>query len=607
VGPEAAGVTKPTPDGPGAQRSTASGWRSFRQASTLTDGGRFLLDHFLGRFCNPFYCIRSEQDLYDGTMDRATAEPLSLADFDALKSGVDAPDDMQRQLGSFLADCLVDDFETDLRDALACSGSDLKNDLAAQSQAHPIRALNPFGPLLAPELQHHLMHVAAARCGRKLPPDDFMSTTTPGSEELPARRSKSEHETRYRQHIENLKTLRSVNKRTRINPAYSVLIVGAGPTGLIRAVSAMLQGLQTTVLESRPEDAAKRRQIVVIRSQTVIALLEKLGVIDFLLKEDLIFPLGRLQLEVSLAGLELAFQAILHNLADDEQSLVIHHETVIERIDLKDGLARVTARKSGQQSLSVSPHLIVIADGRHSPTSALLGISRRDQFHSHTGIIAIFRTDGRQLSRTGRMLGDLASKLNYVFHRHVSRKGANLLAGTILQVPGHHYLGLDLARDEELRLRAAIKRAESKQAGGTSQELQRLVRFWARYGFEAIRTQPIGTAPHSGGRPIDWLPLDPDLAMPIAVVSDRADVFAGHVGETFVMIEGDAQFTIHPGSAYGCAKAFLSARLFDFLLRARLSRPKERNAQMADLLFVYNAELMWRSCDIITRLFRVTV
>ena len=79
------------------------------------------------------------------------------------------------------------------------------------------------------------------------------------------------------------------------------------------------------------------------------------------------------------------------------------------------------------------------------------------------------------------------------------------------------------------------------------------------------------------------------------------------MGKTFVMLEGDAQFTIHPGSAYGCTKALLSARLFDLLLRARLSAPDGLSARLADRVFLYNAELMARDCDRITRLFRVTV
>jgi hypothetical protein len=199
----------------------------------------------------------------------------------------------------------------------------------------------------------------------------------------------------------------------------------------------------------------------------------------------------------------------------------------------------------------------------------------------------------------------------------VSRRGSKLIAGTILQAPGHHYLGLDLARDEEMRLRDALARAGETHPGAEcvspdgskspaeNGELQRLLRFWAKYAFEAIRTHPIGSAPHTGGRPIPWLPLDPQLAMPIEVVSDRADVFCGHIGETFVMIEGDAQFTIHPGSASGCAKAFLSARLFDFLL-ARLSRPDGRGRGSAERVFLCNAELTARECNKVTRFFRVT-
>ena len=123
-------------------------------------------------------------------------------------------------------------------------------------------------------------------------------------------------------------------------------------------------------------------------------------------------------------------------------------------------MARVVARDVERGTvLSFFPHLIVVADGKRSPTSRLLGMSRVDRFHSHTGIIAIFRARGSGLSRPHQMLGALVSKLNYAFHRHVSGKGAGFIAGTILQVPGRHYLGLDLARDEEIRLRGAIMRA----------------------------------------------------------------------------------------------------------------------------------------------------
>lgn len=588
-------MTVTGPDQARGEETAALGWRPFRQALMLADDGRFLLDHFLGRFCNPFYYINSAAELYDKTMDRLTGEPLSLADFKALESGTEAPDELQRELGSFLADSLVDDYAT------------------------TFRALNPFRLPLSPELARHLMQMAAARCGREIPSGILEQTAiASSSDQAPILRSRSEHEERFRQRIDNLRAFRNASVRNRTSRDYSVLIVGAGPAGLIRAISAVLQGLKTTVLELRPEDGAKRPQIVVIRSQAVIALLDRLGVVDFLFKEGRIFPLGRLQLEVSLADLELAFEAILRGVTADEPKQIVQCGTVIERIDQEQGFARVTVRKPDQRTLlSFSPQLIVIADGKRSPTSGLLGISRRDRFHSHTGIIAIFRADGRGLSRPRRMFGALASKLNYAFHRYVSRKGSKLIAGTILQVPGHHYLGLDLARDEEMRLRDALAQAGEAHLGAEEgppngsknpterRELRRLLRFWANYGFEAIRTHPIGSAPHTGGRPIPWLPLDSQLAMPIEVVSDRADVFCGHIGDTFVMIEGDAQFTIHPGSASGCAKAFLSARLFDFLL-ARLARLDGRSRRLAEQVFFLNAELTARECDKVTRFFRVT-
>ncbi|MGH9773194.1 MAG: hypothetical protein ACRD4Q_16110, partial [Candidatus Acidiferrales bacterium] len=353
---------------------------------------------------------------------------------------------------------------------------------------------------------------------------------------------------------------------------------------------------------------AKRPQIVVIRSQAVIGLLDELGVMDHLFMEERVFPLGRLRLEVSLADLEFALKAVLLLVTADHPDHVVHYDTCIERIEQNQRLARVVARNRERQTVSsFYPQLIVVADGGRSPTGCLLGIPRRDHFHSHTGIIAIFRADGEELPRTRRIPGELWSKLQYAFHRHVSRQGAKLEAGTILQVPGHHYLGLNLAPTEELRLRDTIRRAQGSRSGSREwAELRQLLHFWAQYGFEAIRTEPVGSAPHTGGRRISWLPLDTHLTVPIEVVSDRAAVFGGNIGETFVAIEGDAQFTIHPGSAYGCTKAFLSARVFDFLLPSLLPRSRDEKNRLAELAFFLNSELTARECARITRLFPVT-
>jgi hypothetical protein len=617
VGSQAAGVMA-TPSNPSGREE--AGWRPCHQASLFGDEGRFLLDRFLGRFCNPFYSIRKEDDLYDETIDQATCEPVSLADFKALQSGAGAPDELQREFASFFADRIAEDYAADLR-SLAAGGFFCNSEPSTDiREALRKLLLDPFRPLLSQELERHLIELAAVRWNVHVP-RDIITPSADAARALasPAlARARIEHEVRFQACIENLRGLRKFNLKKNRCDDYSVLIVGAGPAGLVRAISAVLQGLMTIVLELRPENAPRRPQIVVIRSQAVITLLERLGVIDFLFKENRIFPLGRLRLEVSLGDLELAFRTVLRAVAPNDSALTMRYGVKVVRIDQDGRLARVIASDGGAQ-LSFSPKLLVIADGRHGQTSALLGISRRGQFHSHTGIIAIFRAGEKTLSRWDRMFGEIVSKLNYVFHRFVSRKGAGLLAGTILQAPGHHYLGVDLTRDKEMRLRDVIARArkahadaennESSQTAAppNTDELRRMVLFWCRYGFEAIRMHPQGSAPSTGGRPISWLPLDPQFAAPIEVISDRADVFCGHIGKTFVMLEGDAQFTIHPGSAYGCTKALLSARLFDFLLRARLSEPDGPGARLADRVFLYNAELMARDCDRITRLFRVTV
>ena len=388
--------------------TTVPDWTPFCDPLILEDDGRFLLNHFLGRFSNPFYRISSEQELHDDTIDRITREPLSLAEFTAIESGKEAPDDLQRGLGRFLADSLVNEQERLFRH-IAGSSFNPADAAAVLKQVCHLRDLNPFRPLLAPALEQHLFQMAAARCGRPISPAVLEPTMiAPSPEQLPIPQAKSVHEGRFRQRIADLKLLQTIGTRSQGNRRHSVLIIGAGPAGLIRAISATLRGLETTVIELRPENAAKRPQIVVIRSQAVIRLLDELGVIDFLFKEGRIFPLGRLRLEVSLADLELAFKAILRLVTVDDPDRIVQYDTSIERIDEDRGAARVVARSSDRQTVrSFFPQLIVIADGKRSPTSHLLGIPRRDHFHSHTGIIAIFRTDGKKPSRPNQILPDL--------------------------------------------------------------------------------------------------------------------------------------------------------------------------------------------------------
>ena len=159
MGSEAAGLTAGRREVPG--EGATSGWCPLRQPLTSADDGRFLLDHFLRRFCNPFDRIASERDLYDKSLDEASDGALSLADFKALESGADAPDELQRELGSFLAACLVDDCEADLRQIAAKPPPTSSDVMSALSETRRLRAMDPFRPRLSPDLEWHLLRTAA--------------------------------------------------------------------------------------------------------------------------------------------------------------------------------------------------------------------------------------------------------------------------------------------------------------------------------------------------------------------------------------------------------------------------------------------------------------
>ena len=158
-------------------------------------------------------------------------------------------------------------------------------------------------------------------------------------------------------------------------------------------------------------------------------------------------------------------------------------------------MARVIARKSGHKSdqqvlLSFSPRLIVIADGKRSPTSALLGISRRPRFRSHTGIIAIFRADAGGLSPLRRMLGD-------------ARVEAELRVSPSCLPQGRRARSRDHPAGAGTSLPRVWISPPTRKCACATRCLERCVcartsadgcsrGLWSRYAFEAIRTPSQG-------------------------------------------------------------------------------------------------------------------
>ncbi|MGH7057934.1 MAG: hypothetical protein ACREFZ_08630, partial [Acetobacteraceae bacterium] len=201
-----------------------------------------MLDNFLGRVSNPFYRINSQDELHDDTIDRITGEPFAMPEFMAIESGNDAPDDLQRRLGRFLAESFVNEYETLFRH-VARDASNSADATEIARQVRRLRDLNPFRARLTPPLERHLIQVAAARSNLAMLPAAIQPAVTASTPEpLPTLRARSAHQERFRQRVANLQHVRAIGLAAQAARRHSVLIIGAGPAGLIHAISATLRG-----------------------------------------------------------------------------------------------------------------------------------------------------------------------------------------------------------------------------------------------------------------------------------------------------------------------------------------------------------------------------
>lgn len=369
---------------------------------------------------------------------------------------------------------------------------------------------------------------------------------------------------------ERMKELREkMNAESKDKP--SVVILGAGPAGLLRAVQSISNGNPTVLIEKRGEDAPGRINTVALSSIT-IAMLRYCGIYQYLMENKLIFPpRSDGSIMVRLTDLEKAMKAVLKEISPD---FAIQYHTKVDAIDTLADKINLTVENSATKEKRTfkKVDILVNTEGKSSSTNALLGIERTEVLPSIPVIAAVFKDKRPKIEGIGSFFKYVGKSIVYLaqtIHYHVqfffqflcSKKFRTHFKGSIiLKTPNQNYLGTGLSDEINGRLQSL------KEAGPTyEKKYNRLAKKWIGYSlclanliafFNRKKSPQFCKANHHSLAKFEI----------IKIGADHANEYAKRKNQTSVLLGGDASATVDPTTGLGCNTAIQSSMDFlDFL------------------------------------------
>lgn len=368
---------------------------------------------------------------------------------------------------------------------------------------------------------------------------------------------------------ERMKELRDrMNSASNHKP--SVVISGAGPAGLIRAIQSISNGNPTVLIEKRGDDIQGRINTVHLRPVTV-AMLRYCGIYQYLMENKLIFPpKADGSIMVRLTDLEKAMKAVLKEISP---SFAIQYHTKIEDIDAQTEKINLTLENSETKEKRAikKVDILVNAEGKGSSTNPLLGIERTEVLPSIPVIAAVYKDKRPKIQGIGsffKFVGKSIAYLAITIHYHVqfffkflfSKKFRNCFTGSlILKTPKQNYVGAGLSDKINGRLQLLKAAAASKGAGSKEEkEYKNFAKKWIGYSI-CLANLIANKVPHfckGTHRSLAKFEI-------IKIGADHANQFCKSIHQTSVLLGGDAGATVDPTTGLGCNTAIQSS--VDFL------------------------------------------
>lgn len=354
------------------------------------------------------------------------------------------------------------------------------------------------------------------------------------------------------------------------NDSQPYLIVGAGPAGLIQAISLTLQGKSIEIIEKRTAEREGRPNTVTFGkwNPQELKILLFLGAL-YRLEGKSSFGHNRAHYtETALGDLETVLEETLGSIGQ----LNIRHETTIEKIN-PDG--SVDLRMPDSTTLQRKFTAVIAADGAHSGTRSMLGVGFKNLSRPTRLAFSIFKKDPNEkaaplwkiiayrITNAARGIWIIIKVLfGSIIHRRNLIQSASRVIGDgpsgLSRISKHDYL-LSIFRKEEhavleqyhdkIRVLQYLRQDATPVEGELKERLQgKSKALHGPLDFIHMVFRPKG---HTM-RPIA---MELDRTYPVDVMLRKAERSQMLVGETLFTIRGDASHTTDPYSGTGAKTA----------------------------------------------------
>lgn len=371
------------------------------------------------------------------------------------------------------------------------------------------------------------------------------------------------------------------------------LIVGAGPAGLMSALSKKIQGLNYQIIEKRPSTKTPRENTITLGKGDPkdLEILFFLGVMTKLTNENrvsLAHNKSKL-MEVKICDIEGGLLKILEVLHGADP---ICYQTEITAIRNNQGVAEVSIYHQGDENeILLTPASVTIADGFSGKTKSMLGISRINLAKPTMIAFSLFKNEAAKSAtkrekiayRTLNALKGIAFLIKVGLHKGVKRTPleesfAKVSMGgpsAIFRIPDQDYLIRVLRKKEQdhlaayrHKMRAASQKLEAlRLKPETEKRLAKISAHQIAYeeaeGHLASRLKKHAEKvhgvldfvqalynPHGHKMKKKAMTSAQDFLVDIQVAqAEKSSIVIGH---TPFLIRGDASHSTDPYSGYGC-------------------------------------------------------
>lgn len=329
---------------------------------------------------------------------------------------------------------------------------------------------------------------------------------------------------------EFIRSIRTTNLEKLKGKEPNVLIIGAGPGGLMRGLVGALKGVNTTIVEKR--DTNTRSNMVKISN---LKMLDFFGVRDHLITQNQIFLTDEFT-SVSISSLQNALDDSIKTLFDGEISKKTGYE--VSEIKSQDGKTVCNCKGKDKTEISFQPDIIVDSSGAGASVAKLIGNERKVVSSAKSMMVAaVFNLNGNRKSEENSEIKKTRNSLQVQLDR-----------------PGMQY-ELILPGETQQKKLFKIEETMSKTIPGTDQ-WERLI----KQKNELLKEIAIaagkkhGLSEEEAKNNINMLssfPIDVSHRRPCSIV-----------GNCIVQQSGDSLATPDPLSGTGCLTALKGATVF---------------------------------------------